>query len=86
MVEGNLIEVTKRNFNELKILNIENLIGCPMIKFLINVIIKKLCDPRTFFISITIFSEFFLHNYFSMQDSRYALHKESSRLKEILIL
>jgi len=37
MVEANFMEATESNFNELKLLNIDNFIECPTIKFLINV-------------------------------------------------
>jgi len=35
MVEANLVKETKNNFNELKLLNVNNLIEWSMIKFLI---------------------------------------------------
>jgi len=38
MVEANLVGATKNNFNELKLLNIDNLIECPTIKFLIKLV------------------------------------------------
>jgi len=40
MVEANLVEATENNFNELKLLNIDNLIECPIIK----VASSKICE------------------------------------------
>jgi len=44
MVEKNLIGITKSNFNELKLLNIDILIKCPTIKFLIKVASSAICE------------------------------------------
>jgi len=44
MVEANLVGATERNFNELKLLNIDNLIECPIMKFLINVASSAICE------------------------------------------
>jgi len=43
MVEANLVEATENNLNELKVLNIDNLIECPTIKFLVNVASSTIC-------------------------------------------
>jgi len=44
IVEANLVEATKSNFNELKPLNIDILIECPTIKFLIKVASSVICE------------------------------------------
>jgi len=44
MVEENLVGATENIFNELKVLNIDNLIDFPTIKFLIKVVSSAICE------------------------------------------
>jgi len=44
MVEANHVGATESNFNELKLLNIDILIECPTIIFLIKVASLAICE------------------------------------------
>jgi len=44
MVQANLVGVIESNFNKLKLLNIDNFIECPTIKFLRKVASSSICD------------------------------------------
>jgi len=69
MVDANLVGARVSNFNELKLLNIDNLIRVSYNKgFNKSSIINNLRDPKTLLINITISVFFLLHKYFLMQD------------------
>jgi len=79
MVEAILVGAREINFNELRKLNIDNLIVTHDKVFNIHGIFCNVCDQRTLLINNIVIFVFLAAHMFSKPDLRYAQHKESRR-------